>query len=378
MIDRELLDRLRTFDGGPVVSVYLTVPPGVGELHTAALRLKDLLHPLKADAAALGREAERAVLSDLERIQELSSRIGDQQGSGIAMFAGGGGTLLESVGLPAPVRNRAVLDHRPYLWPIDAMLGELRRSAAVVLDRRRAEIHRFDQGELAGSEQLDAEELRKSNYGGFAGYAERRVRTHADEVAHRHYRDTAARLYELWRAGEFDVLMVGGQTDNVDGLVAELHPDLGGRLAGTFTVDTHTVTPAIVAGHCRELLARHEAAEQTELADRVLALAKGGGLAAAGLGPVLAAVNQRAVELLVVAADVALPGRECPSCGWLAAEGDECPACGEASRAVPDLVDAIAAAVHGSSGSVRHVMVDTPLAADGVGALLRFPVPALG
>ncbi len=381
MIDHDQLERLRSFDsdGHPVVSVYLGVGPGLGELRSVTPRLKDLLAPVRAAAGALDREAEKAVRGDADQILGLAGRVGDQQGRGVAIFSSTGAGLLELVPLPAGVRDRAVLDTRPYLAPVEAMLAELRRACAVVLDRRRAEIYRFDGGELEAWEQLDAEELRKSNYGGFAGYEERRVRTHADEVAHRHYRDTAARLAELLRDDGFDLLVVGGQAENVDGLVTELSPELAARLAGTFPVDTHTVTPAIVAEHCRQLVEDHEAGEQAELADRVLETAKGGGLAAVGLGPVLAAVNQRAVDLLVVATDDSVAGAECASCGWLEHDGAAaCPACGEAPRRVPDLVDAMASAVRAAGGGVRHLLTDTPLVADRVGALLRFPAPALG
>ncbi len=380
MIDHDQLERLRSFDSGghPVVSVYLGVGSGRVEMRSLSPRLKDLLAAVKEEAAALDRDAEKAVRSDAESILGLAGRIGDQQGRGTAVFSSTAAGLLELVALPAGVRDRAVLDTRPYLAPVDAMLAEQRRACAVVLDRRRAEIHRSVGGELEVWEQLDAEELRKSNYGGFAGYEERRVRTHADEVAHRHYRDTAARLTELLRDDAFDLLVLGGQTENVDGLTAELSPDLAARLAGTFTVDTHTVTPAIVAEHCRQVIGEHEAREHAELADRVLELAKGGGLAAVGLGPVLAAVNQRAVDMLVVATDGSVRGAECASCGWLEREGAAaCPACGEAPRRVPDLVDAMASAVGTAGGTVRHLLTDTPLGADRVGALLRFPVPAL-
>ena len=64
------------------------------------------------------------------------------------------------------------------------------------------------------------------------------MRSHADEVAARHYREIAARLSELERAEPgFDLLIVGGPDEHVAGLVDTIHPDLAKRLAGTFTID---------------------------------------------------------------------------------------------------------------------------------------------
>ncbi len=379
MISEELLAKLRNerHDGVPVVSVYLRIGPDVSELRALTPRLKDLLHPIREAAADLDRDSQLSVRTDVDRITNLDGPLASGRGTGVAVFASHAAGLYEVVPLPAAVRDRAVLDDAPYLWPLEAMAAELRRYCGVVLDRRRAEILRFHQRELESWEQINAEELRKANYGGFSGYEERRVRTHAEEVATRHYRDVAARLYDIHREDGFDLLLVGGQSDNVDGLVGELHSDLAQRLAGTFTVDTHTVTPAVVEEMCRQLVQEHEAREQAELVDRLIDAAKSGGLAALGLAEVLDAVNQRAVATMVVDTDATIPGTRCGSCNWLAdAASERCPACGEPAVPVPDLVDAMAAAVRRAGGEARHIFTETPLAAHRVGASLRYAVAA--
>jgi peptide subunit release factor 1 (eRF1) len=225
---------------------------------------------------------------------------------------------------------------------------------------------------------MGEEEIRKDNYGGFAGYAEHRTRGHAGEVARRLFRAVATRLATLQRGGEFDLLAVGGNQANVDGLVAELAPDLRAGLAGTFTVDPHTATPAEIGEHCRALAEEHDRRIDDRLVGELMEAAGSRGRGVLGLNRVLDAVNQQAVELLLLDAGETVPGIACPACGWLAHEGEGCASCGAATRRVADLYDAAAEAVRTAGGTVRYVLADTPLAHFEAGATVRFPVAAIG
>ncbi len=379
MVTQQMVDELRTFDGRdyPVLSLYLGLPPGADARRSLAARLKDLLQPVRQLGETLPREQAKSLRGDVTSVLGMESRLAAELGHGLAVFSSSGNGFLEYTTLPLRVRDRAVVDDSPYVRPLDAVLEESARYCAVVLDKRRAEIFHFYMGELELWEQRNEEELRKSNFGGFAGYDERRVRTHAAEVASRHYRDAAGRLLELHRDPGFDLLLIGGQHENVDGLVGVLHPQVAATLAGTFTIDTHTSTPALVLEHCRALAARHDAAAKSELVDQIIDTAKGGGLAILGLEDAVAAANQRAVETLAVDTRFSVPGERCSSCGWLALDGEgSCPACGNATRRIPDLIDAVAIAVRSAGGTVKHVLHESPLAGYQVGAKVRF-APAL-
>ncbi|MDH3426226.1 MAG: hypothetical protein OEM22_06095 [Acidimicrobiia bacterium] len=368
-VDR--IEALRT-DGFPVLSLFLGQD---GPVRGSTARLKTLLKPILEQSSELSRAAGRSVTADVDRILGLGERLTGDGGQGVAVFACTGADLFGRIDLPAPARDRAVLSDRPYVRPLRAMLSELHRYCAVVLDRRRAEIFEFRFGRLEHWEQMNEEEVRKSNYGGFGGYDEVKVRSHGDEVAHRHFRDTAARLSRLMSEEPFDLLLVGGQSESIDGLVAELRSDIRPLLAGTFPIDMRTMTPALVSGRCAELAAAHDVLEQGNLVNELIDAAKGGGSAVLGLGWVIDAVNQKAVYLLVIDTSDSVEGWECGACGWITAEPTSvCPACSANMRPAPDLLDAAGRAVEASGGRVRHVFVDTALADSHVGALLRFPV----
>lgn len=377
MVTQQMVDQLRTFDGReyPVLSLYVGLEPGREARRSLAARLKDLLAPVRAHSESLPREQAKSLRSDIGSVLGMESRLGAESGHGLVVFASSGNDFLQYTTVPMLVRDRAVVGDAPYVRPLDAILEESRRYCAVVLDRRRTEIFQFYMDDLEVWEQRNEEELRKANYGGFAGYEERRVRTHAAEVANRHYRDAAGRLYELLRDPGFELLLIGGQQENVDGVIGALHPEVAATLAGTFTIDTHTSTPALVREQCRELARRHDAAEKHELVENIIDLAKGGGLALLGIDKALQAANFKAVDTLAIDTRFAVAGMRCSRCGWLAVEGEQCQACGGENRAVPDLVDAIAIAVRSAGGAVKHVLEESALSAYQVGAKVRFSYP---
>jgi len=380
LLDRSTVERLRSADtaGQPVVSVYLGLGPDRDQLRSITTRLKALTHPLREGPAGPTGETAGSLRQDLEAVVAMADRVSADQGRGAALFVCSSAGLAEHVSLPAPVRDRAVVDTTPYLGPLEAMLAHFRRYCAVVVDRRTASIYRFHMGALESWEEMGVEEIRKDNYGGFAGSLERRVRAHARTVARRLFRGVAARVSELYRAGEYDLLAVGGLPANVSGLVAELPAELKSCLAGTFTVDPRTATPLGIQDQCRVLAEEHDREADLRLVEELLEAAGARGRGVLGLDRVLDAANQQAIDLLLLDAGETIPGVACPACRWLARAGETCPSCGAPTRWVADLYDAAAEVARTRGGSVRYVLAETPLRHFEAGATTRHPVAAIG
>jgi peptide chain release factor subunit 1 len=382
VLDRATVDRLRRVEaaGAPVVSVYLGLQPGPDQLRAIPARLKALLAPCRelANAGDLGAEGTRHLRADLDSVLALAGTVSGDLGRGAALFISTGAGLQEHVSLPVGVRDRAVVDDTPYLGPLEAMLSHFRRYCAVVLDRRVASIYRFTMDSLESWEEIAVEEVRKDNYGGFSGYEEQRTRAHAETVARRLFQTASERLTALYRNGEFDLLAVGGNQANIDGLVAELPPELRSVLGGTFVIDPGTASHADVRERCRLVAREHDRATDEAEVAAVLDAAGSGDRAVLGIERVLDAVNQRAVDRLLVAEVEGSVGVRCTVCSWLARKGSLCPACGEAARPVADLVDAIAETVRVGGGSVRYLVGDVRPGDFDVAAFVRFAIPDLG
>jgi peptide chain release factor subunit 1 len=381
VLEQATVDRLRRVDGRgfPVLSVYFGLGPGPESLRSIPPRMKDVLSHVKEAAADLPRDQRMSVREDIESLSKASTSFTSDLGRGVAIFKSSAAGIDEHLVLPGPVRDRAVIDSVPYLRPLEAMLDHYRRFCVAVVDGRFASVFRFRMDQLESWEEMASaaigeESFRKANYGGFSGYDERRVRAHADELLARHYRAIAARLDALLTEEPgYDLLIIGGHEVHAAGVVDALQPDLAKRLAGTFVIDPHTMTPATVLEHSKSVAQAFEAVEQQRLVDRLLDAAASRGDAVVGVDEATDAANRRAVDTLVIQADRTTPGSVCRSCGWIALDSEsQCPACGGSVDWIPDIVDALGESVRNSGGSVQHVIVDTRLADAEVGAFLRY------
>jgi len=360
--------------GFPVLSVYVNLQPGPESLRTVPARMKDLLAGVEEASEALPRSHRLSLREDAAILEHDIGRFGADLGHGVAIFRSNGAGIDQQFVLPGPVRDRAVIDAGPYLRPLEAMVEHYPHYCVAVVERRFASIFRFSMDELETWEEMRDEEIRKSNYGGFAGYEEQRVRARADEVVSRHYRVVAGRLTELKRLdGGFDLLILGGPAPHVEGTIEALPPDVAPLVAGTFTLDPGTMTPATVRDHARRVAATWEAREEQRLITDLLDTASSGGRAVLGFDEVCPVVNQRAVDILYVQAGDTTPGTVCTGCGRVSRDVEPvCRVCGEPTLPVPDVIDRLSELVRAAGGRVRHILHPGPLSEFEIGAQLRY------
>ncbi len=380
MLDTATIQRIAHHDTGglPVVSLYLGIPTDPGEHNAIATRVNSLLEKVRhlADDDGLEREARMSLRADLERLSALG-RDGLRPG-GVAAFSCHGADLFEVLELPASVRDRIVIDTTPWLRPLFAISDDIHRYGVIVLDGSTAELYEMAGDELTAASEVRHERLRAPRYGGWYGLDEHGTRNKAELLRLRHYRAVADAADEMVRLDGVDHLVVGGMDRHVHAFVDQLPHHLRERVAGTFTIDLHTATPARIAEAARPVIAAHESELDRRLAAEILDAVGGSDRAVAGLDDVLWAATVGAIDQLVVAEHVTVPGVRCTACGWLSTRGDTCPVCGDDTVAVPDVIDEAVAAVFDAGGTVEHVPAEgTDLADHVVAATLRFPLPPL-
>jgi hypothetical protein len=133
------------------------------------------------------------------------------------------------------------------------------------------------------------------------------------------------------------------------------------------------VRPLLAAGQRRPGVGQ-PAAGQRERHPAGPVLPEPGARTVTGLQPCLAAVNQRAVRLLLVPDSGMIPGFVCQRCGQLSSTGTDCPDWGAASLAVPDLIEEMAVTAL-EDGAQVETIPDPP---GGIAARLRFSLVAAG
>lgn len=372
------VDQIQQFTNStfPVLSVYVN-RVGIPRNRTSTgARLSELLRPVRemVDSGGLSHEAAMSLRSDVKTVQNLADRI-DADPASVAVFSCHGADWFHYVPVHRSVWDVARVGNRAYLRPLRAVEKEF-RSAVVIFEPRRSVVFVKSGDGFGEYGEVIEESVRKSNYGGFAGYEERGVRSHADAVMQRHFKETAELVFRLFQSEGFDFLFLGGHQEAIDEGSKHLHPYVKSRVAGSFVIDTHTMTPALVKDQLTDLEQAAIAAQEADRIQELLDTAGAGGAAVLGIGDVLAAVNARAIDRLIVSGSFTKDGTVCESCGWLARNGTSCPVCGASTRPTADLVDEIIEATIGESGEVLQVSIASALDQKAIGAMLRFPLPA--
>ena len=366
-----------------VLSLYLAVPKDPAELRELPARADDAIALAVSDhGTPRGAEPSQALAQvtatrlgdhDEEQVRKLIEAHGREWlGHTAAIFVSGEIGLTEAIRLPGQIPERAIVAARPHVRPLLAALQRAPVYYIVIADRRHAWMFRVsgDEIEAAGS-TTQSGEVRSRGFAGWYGLESYRINERVIELAHQHYQDTAAMLERAIRPGGQEPVVIGGHEDTIAQFTAALPTGLRDRVAGSFGVDPHTMTPASVRDLAAPLIADWVAAgaERLVLAMRQDAWRRDP-LTVTGLLPTLVAVSQHAVAELLVPVGGTVPGFVCERCGVLSSTGTDCPDGPSAARWVPDLFEEMVVATISDGGRVDAVY-DPP---GDVSAHLRFPV----
>jgi len=376
---------LRAPDHG-IISVYLTVPLDPGQRRAMTAHLDDAVAAAcqrDGDAGAWAR-ARRAEVPAIRRL--LGSRGPEWPGHSVAIFACSALGLLETVPLRGQVAERAVLGSRPYVRPL---LAEVQRCASylvAVADRRHAWLFRVSGDGIEAGEQVESPTVASRRFGGWHGFQSYRNDQRSRTLARQHYATVAAALGAASAppadgapadggaaGGGCEPIVLGGNEAVTREVLAALPAALRNRVAGSFVADPRAMTPARVRLLADQVVGRWEDSRQGRLA-ATLAEQAPGPMTAIGLDACVHAVNQHAVQLLMVPGDTMQPGVSCRDCGTLGVAEPACPACGAATEPVGDVIEELAVKVTQDGGSVQAVRGATVLRQ--IAARRRFPALA--
>jgi len=376
MIVEEQVQRILRLQGDrvPILSLYARLPDDPGHLRELRSRVDSLLsevRPLTTDSA-VDRDERLSVRADIERVEQFLEEERDWRPGTLVVFSCSAQHVFETMILPRPVRSRVVLDVRPWVRPMMAVLEEYPRLCAVSLERGEARLWELYQDEMR---EVGAQRGRMLTARRVPALEENRLHHKADELTKRHYRQVIGAVDGLFRVEGFDVLAVGGRHYETAAFVELLPRLLRERFAGTFALDKHPSEAADIRHGAMAVLTDHVREQQRRRVAEVVDLAAAGGRAALGLDNCLWAGVLAAIEALLVEEGAVAPGVVCGRCGWMAAEGTDCPQCGSQLRPVVDILNELADVVIDEGGSVIHVEVPTDLSKHRVAAALRFALP---
>lgn len=370
---RRLTDSRR--EKGKVLSVYLDLDPA--QFATPAARSTEIHSLLDAaqrkvkQAEGLSDEERSALREDVERVRQFLEGDGfSAKGAhALALFSSRGGELFEALKLPRSVSSQVIVNDAPHVEPM-AELSTPGRWAVLLVNRRAGRL-------LTGSGDrlVEDEDFRDEVAGGRDQGAgtQSRGQGAVDEEAKDHLQRTVEALRERTKRRSVERLIVASPRDLFPQVERALPPDLRDRVAGHVEVDVEHSGVDDVHRAATPLIEDDDRQREREALDTLEQGVGRGGRGAAGLDEVLAVVNERRVETLLIDEGFSAPGVLCPSCGWIGVSGEECPSDGATLEHHEDIVELAIERTIQSSGAILVVRHHDDLARHGsIGAVLRF------
>lgn len=353
----------------PVTSIYLNTDgsryPRPADYEA---RLDSLLRDARRAAAKLGHDAQEAVRADTEQIAKWVRSSFDRSGvKGLGLFASGG-SIFEQLEVAMGVRNIARVSDRPYVVPLQALLGRHHHIGLTVVERDRARIFRYQLGQIEEHIDVTSDVHGQHEQG---GWSQARFQRGIEHEVLAHMKDVSDILLRLHEQQPLDALVIAGPTAEAKEFVRKLHPYLAKVLHGDpvslpLEADAdqlldvfRTAEQELVSARRRELLARLEAGKGQAERD------------ARGVRHVVEAINAKRVDVLFVVEGAGEPGWKSAS-GALALREHEAASYGTPVEPVDDLIDEIIEQAVLSGADIELFRDGTRLDGHPVAALLRF------
>lgn len=353
----------------PVTSVYLSTDgsryPRPADYEA---RLDSLLRSARHATTGLDQDAQDAVRADTEQIRKWVRNSFDRSGvKGLGLFACEG-EIFEQLEVAMGVRNIARVGDRPYVVPLQALLGRDHHIALAVVERDRARILRYQLGQIEEHLDVTSDVHGQHDQG---GWSQARFQRGIEHEVLAHMRDVSDILLRLHKQQPLDALVVAGPTAEASEFVRKLHPYLGEVLHGELL----SVPLAADADHLTTVLRQAEqelvSARRRELLARLEAGKGQGERDARGIRHVIEAVNAKRVDVLFVVEGAGEPGWKSAS-GALALYEHEAASYGTPVEPVDDLIDEIIEQAVLGGSDIELFRDGSRLDGHPVAALLRF------
>ncbi len=356
-------------EDAPVTSLYLDVD---GRRRIRArdveLALERMIRPVRDRQ---NQEGHASVCADLDRIEEhVKAGIDRSHVRGLAVFSCSAHGFWEVVELAVPVRDRLVVNHTPYVRELEAVVAQHERFAVLLVDRQRARLFLFQQGELLEKQEQFDLLPRHDDDGGQMGKDQ--VAGHTAAAAHRHLKHAASAAFSLYQDQGFDHFVLCGPDEVTAELERELHAYLRERLVARMAMAMHAGDDEI-RQMAEDVETGVERAREAAVVDRLRQAVGSGAGGAAGIDAVLEALVARRVETLLVSEGFEAPGWRCPGCAWVGTLGRRCPLCASDMEQVADVVEEAVEEALAQACKVAVCRANADLDVMGrVGALLRY------
>ncbi|HUP01780.1 MAG TPA: Vms1/Ankzf1 family peptidyl-tRNA hydrolase [Gemmatimonadota bacterium] len=357
----------------PLISCFLnTKPDGRGRPTHPVFLKKAFAERLRSfpDRA----EARADIEADRNRLLAYLEEEIEPSVQSVAVYASRRDDLWEALTFRTTFeQHRLVIGPVPHLYPLVKLADQAPLYAVCVADSDQARIVVCGLGEVLTQEDFEAPQpIDRTRV---AGWAEVRYQSRIEDHIHKNAREIVERLTEIVTRREVDYVILAGDEFILGELRKSLTPAIREKLIEEERIPIEASAQEILA-RTISVVRKTEAADSRRLADTVVDRFRAGGLAVAGLGATIEALNQEQVDQLLLAERFdGRPGWQCPQCRVLGQppRPAACPFCGAPLPEEIDLREAMVRRAERTGRRVEIVESHPELEAlDGVGALLRY------
>jgi peptide subunit release factor 1 (eRF1) len=323
-----LLREYYSLDQNPVVSLYLDVDgsrfpsradyeAGFSVLVSNFRKTLDNDRPMNRDQST-GLDSELKAISDFITLQFERNGV-----KGLAVFSCRAEDFWHVIPLNVNVKSELFIGSKPHIAPLMEIIDRHEEVCVMITNKETARIFQLNAGGIVEHPEIMDKVSGHHDQGGWK--QDKLQRRHKWQV-HDHLKRASAALLEYFKKEKFNRFMVGIADELWPDLEKVLHPYLKERLVGRFSVDINSQAKDILekANLIQEQLKKKE---DSSLLESLSPELTDGGVFVGGLDDVLALLNQRRVDLLLVERGFREKGKFCPSCDALVYSEETCPSC---------------------------------------------------
>ena len=378
MVSPIFLSSLRGFtntDQHPVVSLYLNVNgthfPTRADYETEFSILVSNARREADDTLQLTRDQMSSLESDLKAVGEYLALDFKRNGArSLVVFSCMAEGLREIIPLHVPIENQLLVDWKPQVAPLVEALSGHARICVLVTNKETARILQVHAGEITEHTDIMDSVLKRHAQG---GWEQAKLQRRHEKQVRNHLKHAAQATLDFFQQKQFDRIVIGVSDELWPELERVLHPYLKERMAGRFAVDINAPVDEILA-RVSAIEDTQSREEQEQLLESLGPELETGKTFVGGLDDVLAMLNQRRVDLLLVEEGYHEQGKHCDVCNTLEFGEEHCPACGQRAEKVSNVVEEAKELAIRQDALVRTIPLGHPAMAQAghIAARLRY------
>ena len=354
----------------PFLSIYLdTAWDDEMQRDRVRIFLKNEFTKIKS---SLSKEAQvqASFKHDAAKIEDYVFGVLPDNTKGLVVFACHGENIFNPFPLPVQFIPRVVSTDRPYIRPLVRAVDENKTALVARLHADQGEIYEISFGDMDWTYILESEVPKKVMAG---GWSQMRYQRHTEARVRDHLTEIAKRLIKISDQEKIKyVYLFGPET-----LTAKFQEKLPKRLRLSVQMETEPKSNASkedLKMRVATLLTKQERLEEKQKLKKLAEMAQAGDKAVIGLEQTLVAINQAAVQELMISDSYTERGWECSHCFTLGKSlRDQCPNCEHPLIQVPHLGNALVAKVLIQDGKIEEIIDNEEWdRAGGIGAFIRF------